>query len=105
MKALFYLGPRSIALMAAAIISAFASSGRADNGTASYLDFNGSTAGFGTPTGTISYSGSVWSTASDGTATLTTPVDSAQLTFVKMPGIFFCKNAWHLFWHLFWWGQ
>ena len=69
--------------MAAALVSLlFASSGRADNGPASYFDFNNDTAGFGSPTGTISYNGSFWSTSSAGTvATTLLPVTSPQLTF------------------------
>jgi autotransporter-associated beta strand protein len=69
--------------MAAALVALlFASSGRADNGTASYFDFNGTDAGFGSPTGTINYSGSFWSTSSAGTATTTIlPNSSPQLTF------------------------
>jgi autotransporter-associated beta strand protein len=69
--------------MAAALVSLlFASSGRADNGTASYFDFNNTTAGFGSPSGTINYSGSFWSTSSAGTvATTILPETSPQLTF------------------------
>ena len=69
--------------MAAALVALlFASSGRADNGPASYFDFNNATAGFGSPSGTINYSGSFWSTSSDGTALTTTlPETSPQLTF------------------------
>ena len=68
--------------MAAALVSLlFASSGRADNGTASYFDFNNTAAGFGSPRGTINYSGSFWSTSSAGTATTTAPISTSQLTF------------------------
>ena len=68
--------------MAAALVSLlFASSGRADNGTASYFDFNYTAAGFGPPTGTINYSSSFWSPSSAGTATTTAPISTSQLTF------------------------
>jgi len=58
----------------------------ADNGTASYFDFNDTTAGFGSPTGTINYSGSFWSTSSAGTATATAPISASQLTFGNTSG-------------------
>ena len=68
--------------MAAALVSLlFESSGRADNGTASYFDFNNTAAGFGSPTGTFNYSSSFWSTSSAGTATTTAPIGTSQLTF------------------------
>jgi autotransporter-associated beta strand protein len=68
--------------MAAALVALlFASSGRADNGPASYFDFNGTTAGFGLPTGTINYSDSFWSTSSAGTDTATGSINNSQLTF------------------------
>jgi len=68
--------------MAAALVSLlFASSGRADNGTESYFDFNNTAAGFGPPTGTINYSSSFWSPSSAGTATTTAPISTSQLTF------------------------
>lgn len=68
--------------MAAALVSLlFASSGRADNGTASYFDFNNTAAGFGSPTGTFNYSSSFWSTSSARKDTITAPISTSQLTF------------------------
>lgn len=51
------------------------------NGTAYYFDVNGTTAGFGSPSGTYNENGSYWSTSSAGTvATVAFPAND-QLTF------------------------
>jgi fibronectin-binding autotransporter adhesin len=51
------------------------------NGTADYIDFNGTTAGFGSPTGTISQGASIWDTSSAGTGTSAAFTANDQMTF------------------------
>src|SRR3954467_13963533 len=57
-----------------------ASTARAANGTASYLDVNGNVAGFGSASGTYTETGLFWSTSNAGTATPTARPTSTQLT-------------------------
>ncbi len=66
------------------------------NGTAYYFDVNGSTAGFGTPSGTYNTSSADWSTSSAGTLATVALASSAQMTFgvvaSDFPGATFTIN-------------
>jgi len=65
----------------------------AANGTAYYFDVNGTTAGFGSPSGSTNNNSSVWSTSSAGTTAPGAYVTGAQLTFGASPSDF-NGNTW-----------
>jgi len=66
----------------------FSMSALGTNGTASYIDFNGATAGFGTPGGTIDELGTIWSTSNAGTVATTARPTSTQLTIGNLASDF-----------------
>src|SRR5437588_11918554 len=67
-------------LVSAVVLCVFAVNfARAANGTASFLDFDNTTAGFGTPLDTTE-TALVWSTSAAGTATATARPTSTQIT-------------------------
>ena len=51
------------------------------NGNPYYFDVNDATAGFGTPSGTYSLSGTIWTTSSAGTLASATLANGSQMTF------------------------
>src|SRR6202020_3689233 len=59
---------------------------RAANGTPDYMDLNGATVGFGTPSGIIPEAGTsalYWDTSSSGTGTPAAVVTNDQMTFTN----------------------
>jgi autotransporter-associated beta strand protein len=58
----------------------------AANGTAQYIDFNGATAGFGTPTGTPDQLSTIWTTDNTGSTATTAYTSGDQMTFGAVSG-------------------
>jgi fibronectin-binding autotransporter adhesin len=72
-----------LAVLLTGVILALAPAALAGNGTPDYLDLNGSTAGFGTPSGVIDQSGANWDTSASGTGTPAAFASGDQMTFTN----------------------
>jgi len=64
-------------------LAGFVPAAWAANGTADYLDVNGATAGFGTPSGIFAETGAYWDTSASGTGTPASFVSGDQMTFTN----------------------
>ena len=80
MKRLAFVQPLCWMLILVCGSIATAPTAYAANGAALYIDFNGATAGFGAPSGTIDQATAIWTTNNAGTAATTAYVSSDQLT-------------------------
>ena len=81
MKQVKKLGMATITMLVLGALAFLPLPAQAANGTAYYFDNNGTTAGFGTASGTFNQNGTLWSTSSGGTLATAALPDNAQLTF------------------------
>ena len=63
------------------LLAPFGKLAYASNGTAEYIDFNSATAGFGSPTGTITQTATIWDNNSSGSGTFGALSNGNQMTF------------------------